>query len=126
MDRPSSINVIADAVQGEPLDLGGQTSPDGAVTLIFSEIEGSTEMMERLGERHWMEVLRDYNALMRSLVQSHDGTVLKSQWDGFMLAFSSAHSALYCAMEVERAFAGRSFSPSAEELNVRIGVHSGS
>lgn len=125
MDSPSSIYVIADAIQGEPLDLGGHTSPDGAVTLIFSDIEGSTEMMERLGESQWMEVLRDHNALIRSLVQSHDGTVVKSQGDGFMLAFSSAHSALYCAMEVERALAGRSFSPSAEELNVRVGVHSG-
>jgi eukaryotic-like serine/threonine-protein kinase len=125
MDSPSSINVIADAVQGEPLDLGSQTSPDGAVTLIFSEIERSTEIVERLGERQWTEVLRDHDALMRSLVQAHDGTVVKSQEDGFMLAFSSAHSALYCAMEVERAFAGRSLSPSAEELKVRIGVHSG-
>lgn len=125
MDNPSSIFLIADAVRGEPLDLGGKTSPDGAVTLIFSDIEGSTEMLERLGESQWMEVVRHHNALIRSVVQSHDGTVVKSQGDGFMLAFSSAHSALYCAMEVERALAVRPFSPSVEELNVRIGVHSG-
>jgi class 3 adenylate cyclase len=125
MDSPTSINVIADAVHGEPLDLGGQTSPDGAVTLIFTDIEGSTEMSERLGDRQWMEVLRDHNALIRNLVQLHEGTVVKARGDGFMLAFSSAHSALYCAMEVARAFAGRSSSPSAEALNVRIGVHSG-
>jgi class 3 adenylate cyclase len=125
MDSPSSIYLVADAVRGEPLDLGGKTSPDGAVTLIFSDIEGSTEMLERLGESQWMEVVRQHNALIRSVVQSHDGTVVKSQGDGFMLAFSSAHTALYCAMEVERALAVRPFSPSVEELNVRIGVHSG-
>lgn len=125
MERPSSIYVIADAVQGEPLDLGGHTSPDGAVTLVFSDIEGSTEMMERLGEHHWMELLRDHNALVRGLAQSHDGTVVKSQGDGFMLAFSSAHSALYCAIGVERAFADRTPPSSAEELKLRIGMHSG-
>ena len=126
MDRQqSSIYMIADAVKGEPLDLGSKTSPDGAVTIVFSDIEGSTEMMERLGERQWMEVLRDHDELIRGVVQSHDGTIVKSQGDGFMLAFSSAHSALYCAMEVERALAGRSGPSSAEQPKVRIGVHSG-
>ncbi|MBA3260864.1 MAG: adenylate/guanylate cyclase domain-containing protein, partial [Thermoleophilaceae bacterium] len=87
MDRQqSSIYMIADAVRGEPLDLGSKTSPDGAVTIVFSDIEGSTEMMERLGERQWMEVLRDHDALIRGVVQSHDGTIVKSQGDGFMLA----------------------------------------
>jgi class 3 adenylate cyclase len=124
MERPTSINVVADAVKGEPLDLGGQTSPDGAVTLVFSDIEGSTEMMEKLGEHGWMELLRDHNAIVRSLAQSHDGTVVKSQGDGFMLAFPSAHAALRCAIEVEQAFAARP-SDAAAALRVRMGAHSG-
>jgi class 3 adenylate cyclase len=116
--------MVADAVRGMPLDLGAQTSPDGAVTLLFSDIEGSTEIMERLGDRQWLDVLRDHDEIIRAQARSHEGTVVKSQGDGFMLAFSSAHGALQCAIELERAFAGRSFSGS-QALSIRIGVHSG-
>jgi eukaryotic-like serine/threonine-protein kinase len=124
MEHHSSIDVVADAVQGEPLDLGGRTSPDGAITLVFSDIEGSTEMMERLGEEQWLRVLRNHNAIVRSLTQSHDGTIVKSQGDGFMLAFASAHAALRCAIDVERTF-GEQARESAEAISVRIGAHSG-
>jgi class 3 adenylate cyclase len=123
MERLSSINVVADAAKGEPLDLGAQTSPDGAVTLVFSDIEGSTEMMEQLGDRRWMEMLRDHNAIVRGLAQAHEGTVVKSQGDGFMLAFPSAHAALRCAIEVEQAFAAGPSDSAA--VRVRIGAHSG-
>jgi eukaryotic-like serine/threonine-protein kinase len=120
----SSIDAVASAVEHEPLELAGHTSPDGAVTLVFSDIEGSTAMIERLGEQRWFETVRDHNAVVRELTKSHDGTVVKSQGDGFMLAFSSAHAAVRCAIEMERTFGAR--SRSAEPLRVRIGVHSGS
>ena len=116
--------MVADAVRGMPLDLGAQTSPDGAITLVFSDIEGSTEIMERLGDRQWLDVLRDHDEIIRAQARSHEGTVVKSQGDGFMLAFSSTHAALQCAIELERAFAGRSFS-GAQALRIRIGIHSG-
>lgn len=124
MDNPSSINVVASAVQGEVIDLGGQTSPDGAVTLVFSDIEGSTAMIEDLGEERWFELVRDHNAIVRSLCEAHEGTVVKSQGDGFMLAFASAHAALRCAIEVEQAFANRP-PGSPETFRIRIGAHTG-
>ena len=124
MSDETSIDVLASAVRGEPLDLGGHTSPDGAITLVFSDIEGSTELIEKLGERPWFDLVRDHNAIVRGLVGAHDGTVVKSQGDGFMLAFSSAHSALQCAIEVERAFEERP-DESAHPLRIRIGAHTG-
>jgi eukaryotic-like serine/threonine-protein kinase len=124
MEKRTSIDVVADAVRGEELDLGSQTSPDGAVTLVFSDVEGSTDMMERLGERQWLAVMRDHNALIRNLTYAHEGTVVKSQGDGFMLAFSSAHAALRCAIEVERVFAEHP-PDSPEAIKIRIGAHSG-
>jgi class 3 adenylate cyclase len=124
MDSPSSINVVASAVQGDVIDLGGQTSPDGAVTLVFSDIEGSTAMIEDLGEARWYELVRDHNAIVRSLCEAHEGTVVKSRGDGFMLAFASAHAALRCAIEVEQAFADRT-PGSAEAFRIRIGAHTG-
>jgi class 3 adenylate cyclase len=119
----SSIDAVASAVEREPVELGGLTSPDGAVTLLFSDIEGSTEMIERLGEPRWFEIMRDHNAIVRALTGSHDGTVVKSQGDGFMLAFGSAHAAVRCAIEMERTFGDQ--SRSSEPIKVRIGVHSG-
>jgi class 3 adenylate cyclase len=125
MPRRSSIDAVAAAVEGEPLDLSGQTSPDGAVTLLFSDIEGSTEMNERLGDQRWYEILRDHTAVVRGLAGAHEGSVVKSQGDGFMLAFQSAHAALRCAIELERAFDGRPPGRDEGELRVRIGIHSG-
>jgi class 3 adenylate cyclase len=124
MSELTSIDVVASAVQGEVIDLGGHTSPDGAITLLFSDIEGSTALIEELGEGPWFELMRDHNAIVRSLVQAHEGTVVKSQGDGFMLAFASAHSALRCAIEVERAFAGRP-ADETHAFRIRIGAHTG-
>jgi class 3 adenylate cyclase len=123
-EERTSIDVVADAVRGEELDLGSQTSPDGAVTLVFSDVEGSTDLMERLGERQWLAVMRDHNALIRNLTYAHEGTVVKSQGDGFMLAFASAHSALRCAIEVERVFSQHP-PDSPEAIRIRMGAHSG-
>ena len=124
VNQLTSIDAVASAVQGEMLDLGGHTSPDGAITLLFSDIEGSTALIEELGERPWFDLVRNHNAIVRGVVRAHEGTVVKSQGDGFMLAFASAHSALRCAIEVERAFtdtpAGR---PDA--FKIRIGAHTG-
>jgi class 3 adenylate cyclase len=122
--QASSINVVASAVQGEIIDLGDKTSPDGAVTLVFSDIEGSTALIEQLGEARWFDLMRDHNAIVRGLTDAHEGTVVKSQGDGFMLAFASAHAALQCAIEVERAFAGRP-DGSPEAFKIRIGAHTG-
>ncbi|MBA2630993.1 MAG: adenylate/guanylate cyclase domain-containing protein [Thermoleophilaceae bacterium] len=125
MARHTSIDAVASAVEGEPLDLTGMSSPDGAVTLVFSDIEDSTGMNERLGDRLWYDILRDHNAVVRGLAGAHDGTVVKSLGDGFMLAFQSAHAAVRCAIEVEQTLHGRAAGQDGETLKVRIGVHSG-
>ena len=128
MNEKTSIDVVADACRNEMLDLGGHTSPDGAITLLFSDIEGSTALIEELGERPWFDLLRNHNAIVRGVVGAHEGTVVKSQGDGFMLAFPSAHAALRCAIEVERAFAtgpGEADTGAADALKIRIGAHTG-
>ncbi len=99
-------------------------APDGTVTILFSDIEGSTAITERLGDRRWLELLRAHNAIVREQVASHEGFEVKSEGDGFMLAFQSARKALECAVDIQRAFAER--NESAEEpIRVRIGLHTG-
>jgi class 3 adenylate cyclase len=123
--KPSSIDAIADAVGGERIDYAGLSSPDGAVTLLFTDIEGSTDAMERLGEGRWIHVLRDHSSIVRQLVGGYEGMVVKSQGDGFMCSFVSAHSALRCAIEMQRTFAGHSVPELGQPLRVRIGLHAG-
>jgi class 3 adenylate cyclase len=121
---PSLAAIVAEVDPSLP-DCRDQTSPEGMVTIVFTDIEGSTATMERLGEEAWVDMLRAHNGLVRGLVGEHGGDVVKSQGDGFMLAFRSASAAVACAVELQRAV-GRSNAADLERaLRVRIGVHTG-
>ena len=61
--------------------------PDGTVTILFSDIENSTLMTERLGDERWIEVLRAHNSVFREHLRAHGGYEVKNQGDGFMLVF---------------------------------------
>ncbi len=119
-----SIDAVAASVYVDKPDLRQHAAPDGTVTILFSDIEGSTAMTERLGDQRWLELLREHNAIVREQVAAHEGFEVKSEGDGFMLAFGSARKALQCAAAIQRAFAQR--NESAEEpIQVRIGLHTG-
>ncbi len=121
---PTSIDHVSATVRAERPDLSSHAAPDGTVTILFSDIEGSTAMTERLGDLRWVDVLRAHNAIVREQVAAHGGFEVKSEGDGFMLAFQSARRALQCAIAVQGAFAQR--NESAEEpIRVRMGLHAG-
>ena len=126
MRRSSSIDAIASTVQAEHLDLRRHSSPEGAVTLLFTDIERSTEILEELGDERWFEILRDHNTIVCHAVQSFGGTIIKSQGDGYMVAYASASAALASAIELQRAFARRRDSAKDPLLRIRIGLHAGS
>ncbi len=123
-DVRTSIDAVAASVYVDKPDLRQHAAPDGTVTILFTDIEGSTAMTERLGDQRWLELLREHNAIVRKRVAAHEGFEVKSEGDGFMLAFQSARKALECAVDIQRALAER--SESAEEpVRVRIGLHTG-
>jgi eukaryotic-like serine/threonine-protein kinase len=117
-----SIERIAVDVEHDRPDLSSATAPNGTATILFTDIEGSTELTERLGDREWMALLAEHNEIVRAQAAEHSGFEVKSQGDGFMLAFASALDALRCAIGIQRALAGRDTGP---ELRVRIGLHTG-
>jgi len=121
---PTPIEAVAAAVEAERPDLRSHAAPDGTVTLLFSDIEGSTALTDRLGDLRWMELLGTHNAIIREQVAAHDGFEVKSVGDGFMLAFQSARTALGCAVEMQRALAERN-DGAEEPIRVRIGLHTG-
>lgn len=121
---PTSIDAVVASVQAERPDLSGHTAPDGTVTILFSDIEGSTLMTERLGDLKWLEVLRAHNVIVREQLLAHGGFEVKSEGDGFMLAFQSARRALHCSIAVQRSLADYNES-AAEPIRVRMGLHAG-
>ena len=124
VDVNASIDSVALAVSGERPDLGALASADGRVTILFSDIENSTLMTERLGDDRWIEILREHNSVFRDRLDDHGGYEVKSQGDGFMLAFPDPAAALRCAIEVQREFAARE-APEEELIRVRMGMHVG-
>ena len=106
-DVYTSIDTVARVVEAEKPDLRTHAAPDGTVTIMFSDIEGSTAMADRLGDARFMEVLREHNAIIREQVKSHGGFEVKSEGDGFMVAFQSAGKALACASAIQKALAER-------------------
>jgi len=124
-DTQHSITAVVSQVQRERPDLRSHAAPDGTVTILFSDIEGSTQMTERLGDQRWLSVLREHNRMVREQVAAHGGFEVKSQGDGFMIAFQSARRALLCAVAIQRAFAAYAAAHVDEALRVRIGLHAG-
>lgn len=121
---PSLAAVVA-AADVAQFPFRGQTSPDGSMTVVFTDIEGSTAMLERLDEMRWLEVIREHNRLVRGRVSVHDGIVVNSQGDGFMIVFASASAALACAAELQQLFSVYSARHVDQPLRVRIGLHTG-
>ena len=136
-DVLTSIDAVAAIVQSEQPALPPKAvAPDGTVTLLFTDIEGSTPLNERLGDQRWMALLQEHNALVREQLQAHEAYEVKTEGDGFMVAFGSARKALQCAIAVQRSFAAANAdndSPLARSagegagvrVRVRIGLHTG-
>jgi class 3 adenylate cyclase len=121
----SALDSVAQSVERDRPDLRAAAAPDGTVTIMFSDIEGSTVLTEELGDDRWLKVLHRHNALIRGHLAAHDGFEVKSQGDGFMVAFASARSALRCATAIQRDLAARRDQSGSQVLRVRIGLHTG-
>ena len=97
-------------------------------TILFTDIEGSTAMTQRLGDAKAREVLREHEHITREALKAHGGSEVKTMGDGFMASFGSATKALECAIAVQRAFDERNAEVGAQglaPLQVRIGLNAG-
>lgn len=121
----TSVDEVASTVASERPSLRPAAAPDGTVTILFTDIEGSTALNERLGDVRWLEVLRFHNRLIRDQVQAFQGFEVKSQGDGFMIAFPSARRAIECARAIQQAVASELGPHTEGPIHVRIGLHTG-
>jgi class 3 adenylate cyclase len=100
-------------------------APDGHVVIAFSDIEESTALNERMGDHAWVRLLARHDKVVRKLVDEHGGHVIKSQGDGFMIAFAHPEEAVRCSIAMQRDLARDAKRPSPNIFRVRIGIHMG-
>jgi len=100
-------------------------APPGLVTILFTDMEGSTTLTQHLGDAKAQEVLRTHNTIVRDALKAHGGSEIKHTGDGIMASFPSASRALECAIAVQRAVAARAEEHPDFPLRVRIGLNAG-
>jgi class 3 adenylate cyclase len=111
--------------EGEEAAAGGEPPEAGAFrTILFTDVEGSTALTQRLGDARARELLREHERIVREALKAHGGSEVKTMGDGFMASFSSATKALECAIAVQRAFAEHN-ETAEESIRVRVGVNAG-
>jgi predicted ATPase/class 3 adenylate cyclase len=97
--------------------------PTGTVTFFFSDIEGSTRLLQQCGDR-WPALLERHSQLLRAAFASHGGMELSTEGDSFFAVFPSASDGVLAAIDVQRSFAEEPW-PAETPVRVRIGLHTG-
>jgi class 3 adenylate cyclase len=98
--------------------------PVGTVTFLFTDIEGSTQLLKRLGGDRYSEALADHQQILRELFAEGGGHEIDTQGDSFFVAFRRAKDAVATAVAAQRRLAEHEW-PDASELRVRMGIHTG-
>jgi class 3 adenylate cyclase len=134
--RPSSVGVIGggesvaieavvDSAISRARDISGQVSFEGTVTILFSDIEDSSALYEKLGDLRAHEVISIHNEIFRQQIVAHKGIEVKALGDSFMIAFSSARRAALCAIATQRSIAAYCDGHPDLPIRVRMGLHVG-
>lgn len=97
----------------------------GTQTILFTDLEGSTDLRVRLGDAVANQVFNEHDQLVRSLIEEGGGTDIKGLGDGFMALFASANSAIETAVSIQRAIEERNTTNPEKPISVRIGINSG-
>ncbi|MGZ8781879.1 MAG: adenylate/guanylate cyclase domain-containing protein [Gaiellaceae bacterium] len=97
--------------------------PDGTVTFVFTDVEGSTRLLQQLGDRY-AEVVRDHRRLVRDALGGAGGTEIDTQGDAFFFSFPRARDAARGAIDAQRALRSHRWTDGVE-VRVRMGLHTG-
>ena len=110
----------------EPASIHAATRPEATTvhTILFTDVEGSTALTQRLGDVKARDLLRQHERIVREALKAHGGSEVKTMGDGFMASFGSATKALECAIAMQRAF-GEHNEAAEEPIMVRVGLNAG-
>jgi class 3 adenylate cyclase/pimeloyl-ACP methyl ester carboxylesterase len=127
-DTEVMTEAVADFVESVAGHAGPPRVPElkvsGMRAILWTDIEGHTQIMERLGDERGRELLREHERVTRDALRAHNGTEVKTMGDAFIAWFSSAQQAIECAVALQRAFEERNAS-AEEPLRVRVGINAG-
>ena len=123
--RETSIEMVARTVEKQRPDAPSIGQHEGTVTIVFSDIESSTEAATRLGDTTWITVLNAHNTIIRRNLARWGGHEVKNQGDGFMLTFPSARRAVCCMAEVQQDLVRHAAANPEQAVRIRVGVHTG-
>jgi len=125
-DMETLVATICDFVtQGEPETVEETLATRSPFrTVLFTDVEGSTALTQRLGDAQARELLHEHERITREALTGHGGNEIKTMGDGFMASFGSATQALECAIVIQRSFAEHNES-AGEPIKVRIGLNAG-
>jgi predicted ATPase len=93
----------------------GRALPTGTVTFLFTDVEGSTKLLDRLGAERYAEALAEHRRVLREAFALHEGVEVDTQGDAFFVAFATAPAAIAAAREAQKTL----------EIPVRMGLHTG-
>jgi WD40 repeat protein/class 3 adenylate cyclase len=109
--------------KGTKAPLRTAAQPSGTVTFLFTDIEESTNLLDKLGDQY-AAVLTEHHEILRDAVQEWNGREVDTQGDAFFVTFSRALDAVQCAADAQRALASHTW-PQGERVRVRMGLHTG-
>jgi class 3 adenylate cyclase len=98
--------------------------PGGTVTFVFTDIEGSTRLLQELGDEAYGQVSGDHRRLVRETFGTHGGSEIDTQGDAFFFSFPRARDAVAAAVDAQRALRDHEW-PNGREVSVRMGLHTG-
>lgn len=125
-DTKAVLRAITEFLGGD--EMAAQVSEiaaGGSVTILFTDMEGSTPLTQRLGDAAAQEILRAHNHIVREALAAHGGKEIKHTGDGLMIAFPSATGAIECAMRIQQKLAEYAEKHSDAPLRVRCGINAG-
>ena len=109
----------------EPAPAVQKSASSGMVTILFTDIEGSTTMTQNVGDAAAQTVVRAHNAVVRDALRDHGGSETKHTGDGIMASFPLASTAIEAAIAIQRAIAAHSEANPDTAFRVRIGLNAG-
>ena len=101
------------------------TSGSSVATILFTDVEASTRLTQRLGDAQAQELLRTHNTVVRDALRAHGGSEIKHTGDGIMASFVSASHAIECAIAIQRGVAAHNQGNPAAAIGVRVGLNAG-
>jgi class 3 adenylate cyclase len=122
--RSSLEGLLRWSVEGQS-HLEALAGPDGTVTIVFSDIQDSTVHNDQLGDTLWMRVLESHDKLVQSAIAGYGGHIIKSQGDGFMMAFADPADAVRGSLAVQAAIESGDRRLRRNPIRVRVGIHVG-